>query len=199
MNITIMACGVFQLELDQILPDMITNEFPEHNIRVVYFEMALHNEIQKLKTTLSSALDEKNDSDKIIVLYGYGCHPEIKEICEGHCAYIPIEKNCIDMFISEEEKQELSKNEEVFFLTDGWFSNWRSSLLVSGWDTYDARMNFGRYDSFMILNTQMKEYTDEEIVDFFEYTTIPIEIEPHGLDRFVSVIRKAITSILYSS
>lgn len=191
MEIFIFACGVFQPELDKILPGL-AKEFPGHTITAVYLEMALHNYIEKLKQSVTDALRQHTGKQKVIVLYGSMCHPDMKELCREFGATLPLENNCIDMFVSEEEQRQIAKGEEIFYLTGGWFANWRDSLLVSGWDTYDARMNFGRYDSFILLDTDLVEFSDEAILDFFEYTTVPIDTHPIDLNRFIELVRQSI-------
>lgn len=198
MKIIIVACGVFQPELSRLLPEL-QEEFKENTIEVIYLEMALHNDLHKLKESLHIALDNltpKEDEQRIAVLYGSICHPEIRDFCAKAGAVLPTEKNCIDLYLSEEEKQSLSANNNTFFLTNGWFQNWRSSLAAGGWDTYDARMNFGRYDTFLLMDGQQTDYKDEELLDFYEYTTVPIEIEPLSLERFREEMRRLIAAAL---
>lgn len=199
MQIHLIACGVFQPELDQIFPDLAATEFPEHRILVHYLEMALHNHVTKLTQELKKALSLYQQDGLCIVLFGSKCSPEILDICRAHNVYLPPQNNCIDLYVSKQEQTELANGDEVFFLTHGWFINWKNSLVEDGWDTYDARMNFGRYDSFLLLDPNQRDYTDEELIDFFEYTTVPIEIKEISLQHFTSVLRSAIQASLQTA
>jgi hypothetical protein len=132
---------------------------------------------------------KEEDSDKKLLLYGSMCHPDIARMADEYGAALPCEGNCIDMFLSPERKKELEGGENVFFMTSGWLQYWRDIFqLGQGWDTIDARINFGRYDKCLILDSGSYDISEEEIFDFFEYIQVPIDIEPLTLDHFKNIL-----------
>lgn len=52
----------------------------------------------------------------------------------------------------------------------------------------DVRQNFGRYDRILVLNTGINPLTDEEILEYYELTQVPIEIKQVSLDHFQSKV-----------
>ena len=93
--------------------------------------------------------------------------------------------NCIEILLGEEKVRELDNECSTFYITDGWLKNWRSIFCEGDykWDAIDARMNFGRYERILLLDTGLTEFTDEEIIDFYEFTEVPIETYPITLDH----------------
>jgi hypothetical protein len=197
MEIVIVACEVFKTELEQVLPGLIKNEFPDHNIKVHYLKMLLHMDSDKLLHEVSQELRGCDDK-QLIVLFGSYCSPELRALCAEHNACLPTQKNCIDIYASEAEQAKRANGQEIFFLTNGWFDNWHETLLGSGMDTIDARINYGRYDSFILLDSKQTEISDEEMFEFFDFTTVPIEVQALGLEDFTNTLRELIKQAIDS-
>jgi hypothetical protein len=99
--------------------------------------------------------------------------------------------------LGKDRQKEIEKSEKVFYLTPGWLQNWKDIFLQGqGWDEIDARQNMGFYDKILLLDTGVSEFSDEELLEFFEYTQVPIEIEDIGLAVFKENIVKAIEQAL---
>jgi hypothetical protein len=88
---------------------------------------------------------------------------------------------------------EIDNSSKTFYLTPGWLMKWRE-LFDRGWgiDEVELRQSFGYYDKILLFDTGVSEITDEMILEFFEYTRVPIEVEQGGLDVFKSNILAAI-------
>jgi hypothetical protein len=68
-----------------------------------------------------------------------------------------------------------------------------------GWDAVDARINFGSFDRIVVLDCGLFAITDEALFDFFEFTQIPVEVEPITLDYFKGMILDLCRGIMAGS
>jgi hypothetical protein len=199
MGLRILSCGIFQPELEHILPD-VRHEPLDRDIAVSFVAPALHVDYKKLKDGIAEGFRslenpsyrEEKSAGGIVLLYGSMCHPDIAQMAGEHGAVCPREGNCIDMFLSPERKKEMEGGENVFFMTTGWFKHWRGIFRDGqGWDAIDARMNFGRYDKILILDSGISDFAEEEILDLFDYTQVPIDIEPVAPGYFKDIVVNA--------
>jgi hypothetical protein len=196
MEVRIVACGIFQPELDQVLQEIRLEQQPETDIKVTYVAPALHVDYDKLKNGIIEALDQVNE-DKRVLLFGAMCHPEIAEFTEKyHVVRLPC-GNCIELILGLERQREIDSQAKVFYLTPGWLLHWRDIFQQGqGWDEIDARQNMGYYDKALLLDTGTAEYSDEDLLEFFEYTQVPAEIMNIDLSVFkahvVEALRKAL-------
>lgn len=62
-----------------------------------------------------------------------------------------------------------------------------------GWDTVDVRMNLGRYDRILLLDTEVVPINDEEVLMFYDLVQVPVEIEPVDLTYFKSFMGRILT------
>ena len=174
------ACSVLEDEIKKAMQELGLNN------NLSYIEAALHVDLKKLENALKATLaDMQNKGEKSAVLLGTKCHPNIEEIAADFNAKIINGSNCIELLLGEEEIKRLDQEAKTFYLTGGWLKNWRK-IFIEGlkWDAIDARMNFGFYDRLLLLDTGLREFSDEEILEFFEYTQVPVEIYPVTLDHF---------------
>ncbi len=142
------------------------------------------------------ALDKVNVEEKAILFYGSMCHPEIAEFTEKYHVVRLAPGNCIELILGKEQ-QEIEKSAKVFYLTTGWLQHLRDIFRQEqGWDEIDARQNFGYYDKILLLDTGVAEFSDEEILEFFEYTQVPIEIKRVDLGTFKENLDEALKQAL---
>ena len=73
-------------------------------------------------------------------------------------------------------------------MTPGWIRAWPSMMAALGWNEVDVRINYGRYNRILVLEPGINPLSDEEILEFFDLTQIPIEIEPLELEHFKSLL-----------
>jgi hypothetical protein len=180
----ILSCGVFQKELEQILPD-IKSAIPDSDFVFVYVEPALHDDNDKLKAGIDNAL-EPIDEKISAFLFGFMCHPDLPQIAAAAGAVCPKqEKNCMELFLAPELKAEFDKSGNIYYMTEGWVKMYLNDIQTGqGWDPIDARINFGSFDKIVILDTGFLDVSDEELFELYEYTDTPIEIESISLDYF---------------
>ncbi|AFQ43401.1 DUF1638 domain-containing protein [Desulfosporosinus meridiei] len=197
MEVRIVACGIFQLELERVLEEIRTKCESDAEFKVIYTAPALHVDFDKLKDGITQALDNNTPEEKVVLFFGSMCHPEMNEFIEEYNVVKLEPKNCIELILGKERQNELEKSDKIFYITQGWLQNWREIFSQGqGWDEIDARQNFGFYDKILLLDTGVSEFNDEDILDFFEYTQVPIEIENIDLTVFkksvVETLEKAL-------
>jgi hypothetical protein len=176
----LIACKIFYDELQFVLP-------ANADIKVVWIEAALHVNLNRLEGELKAALaDGATNSSAIQILLGVGCHPDIVELSRKYGALISPVKNCLEAFLGAETK-ELEKD-GTMIMTPGWIRAWPSMMAELGWNEVDVRINFGRYNRILVLEPGINPLSDEEILEFFDLTQIPIEIEPLELYHFKSLL-----------
>ena len=187
MIVHILSCGIFQPEIEKILPE-VKQELLNHNIEIHFVPPTLHVDNKKLKTGIVNGL-EPLKNQKTVLLYGSMCHPELSQIAQDSGVTYPKAHNCIELMFDPERKKEIDSTYNVFYMTVGWLKYWREIFQQGqGWDPVDARMNFGSYDKVLVLDSGVSNISDEEILEFFDYTQVPIDIEPISLDYFKNVI-----------
>ncbi|MDJ0306426.1 DUF1638 domain-containing protein [Dehalobacter sp.] len=193
MEVRIVACGIFQLELERVLEEIRTEWESDAEFKVIYTAPALHVDYDKLKDGITEALNYNATKEKVVLFFGSMCHPEISEFAEKYHVIKLQPRNCIEMILGKERQDELENSAKIFYLTQGWLQNWREIFKQGqGWDEIDARQNFGFYDKILLLDTGVSEFKDEDILDFFEYAQVPIEIESIDL----AVFKKSVVETL---
>jgi hypothetical protein len=186
MEINIVSCGIFRQELDMVISE-IRGQFKDHEIKIAYLPPSLHVYPLKMEEELTEILDRMKNS-KILVLYGSMCHMEMPRILQKHNALVPKEKNCIEIMLKPEIKNEIDKSGNVNYLTPGWLKTWKE-IAATG-----AMIG----DKIIYLDCGKNLVSDEEILDFFDYANLPIETVAITLDNFKEVIIKLCKEIIES-
>jgi hypothetical protein len=184
MRINILSCGIFRPELDIVIAE-IRDKFKEHDIRITCLPPSLHVYPLKMEEELTKNLDEMKDS-KVLVLYGSMCHTKLPEIVQKYNALLPKEKNCIEIMLKPEMKNEMDKSGNINYLTAGWLKTWKEIAA-------DGAM-IG--DKIIYLDCGANLISDEEILDFFDCANLPIETAQITLDNFKEVITKLCKEII---
>jgi len=186
---TFVVCSILAEEVEKAMRELGLSN------RLHYIAGALHVNFDKMGHALTESLDElKGAEEQSALIVGTKCHPDIRKIAESYNSGIIHGSNCIEMLLGEEKLQELDNECNTFYITSGWLKNWRSIFCEGGleWDPVDARINFGRYERILLLATGSAEFADEDILEFFGYTEVPIETYPVTLDH----LKKKILEIL---
>jgi hypothetical protein len=192
VELHIVACGIFQPELEQALKQINEESTLGRDLKITYLPPGLHVDYDQLKKGIIDALEEAI-KDKTILLFGSMCHPELDEFAKQYHVVKFSPGNCIELILGHKRKEELEKNTKAFYLTPGWLQNWQDIFKRGqGWDKIDARHNFGFYDMILLLDTGVTEIKDEDLLDFFDYTQVPIETEYVGLAAFKQNILEAL-------
>lgn len=177
----IIACEIFTDELAAVLPDKY------QNIEINWIDAGLHANLDKLELTLEQALKNSvAQSEDARVLFGEACHPDMCKKINDHDAKILGAKNCIQAFYLE-DIQELEKNRTIV-MTPGWLRLFPKMMMEQGKDEVDVRQEFGRYDRILVLDTSTNPLSDEEILEFYDLTQVPIETQQISIEHFRSKV-----------
>jgi len=178
MTLPILSCGIFKYELASIRGDLERELGVELSER--FLPPALDLDFYLLERTLRGEVRQPT-----ALLYGCMCHPSMGDIASQLNSKLPRGSNCRELFISDARRNELTGNDNVFFLTLGGLKQWRDIYIDGhGWDEVDGRMNFGYIDKVILLDSGVVEYTDEELFEFYEFTQTPVEVEQIDLEFF---------------
>lgn len=200
----IVACGTMIPELDYLKESGFLDA-----AKILYTTPGLHQDIKELEEQLVKQVNTaKNHAKKIIVVYGGTyCYINMKdplrtidtvidELKEDgyYIARIQNEK-CIDMVTTASEREQIAGGRNVYWLTPGWLKY--RNLVFKGWDKATANTFFPAYDDGAVMLDGMNffdqymEEKPEEILDFSDWTQIPIEGVNLNLDRFKKILIEA--------
>jgi hypothetical protein len=161
------------------------------DVDITYLDAGLHVDFDKLAGSLADVLNDMAGDDISLVI-GNECHPEMEKIAASCNGRVAPAKNCIEMLLGD-KMAEMNSEAKTFYLTSGWLENWRK-IFVEGlkWDEIDARQNFGFYDRLLLLDTGLSPIEDEKILEFYEYTQVPVEVMPIDLANFRKMLEEAL-------
>jgi len=89
----------------------------------------------------------------------------------------------------------LAEGQKVWFCTPGWLKY--RDMVFKGWDKANANENFPQYTGGGIMLDPIGFFDDyamehvEEILDFSDWASIPLEARPVGLERLKNVLISA--------
>ena len=183
MPTKILCCGILRQETELLMQGK--------DVDITYLDAGLHVDFDKLAGSLNGALNDMTGNDVVLVI-GNECHPEMEKMAAAHGSRLVKAKNCIEMLLSD-KMTELNSEANTFYLTCGWLENWRK-IFVEGlkWDEIDARQNLGFYDRLLLLDTGLVPIDDEKILEFYDYTQVPVEIVPIDLDNFRKLLEETL-------
>lgn len=163
-----LCCAILKDEIEHVLKD--------ENVELRFLDAALHVDLKKLLSSVTNAIQAYDDKENLTLVFGTGCHPEMQDFVTQNGCRVVQAKNCIEMLLGD-KMAEMDKECWTFYMTPGWLNNWRQ-IFEDGlkWDKIDARQNFGLYKRIVLLDTGLVPLEDEKILEFFDYTEVPIEI-----------------------
>ena len=183
----LIGCKIFKEEYDAIIRN--NSEFPDVNM--IWVDAGLHSDPDVIEREISSIIESHAGSGEEIagILFGRGC---VANLCAGinwrKTPVLPV-KNCISAFVGDERAKELEKN-KTMILTPSWVRVWPENMKQSmGWNEVDFRMNLGRYDRILILDSGINPLSEEETLEFYDLVQVPVEFESIRLDYFMLLIK----------
>jgi hypothetical protein len=191
MSLHILSCGIFQDELEKIIPEI--KREADIDIKIKYLPPALHNDNNKLGEGINNGLESLRGK-KTILLYGDKCHPGLDAITKDLCIYNHGTANCIELILGPERKKELDKTGNIIYMTSGWLKYWRDIFqqdILPG--TGNPRIIMEGIDKVIVLDTGARQLTDEKILEFYDCVQIPVEVETISLDYFKKTIIGTLT------
>jgi hypothetical protein len=186
MCLTIISCGIFRYELEKIRPEI--EAALGCRVEIDFLAPALDVNADLLEKSVTEEF-ERYQGQKSVLLYGSMCHTEWPRITEKRETVYPKTANCVETLLGTENKKELDKSGNVYFLTMGGLRQWKEVYRQGhGWDDADARVNFGYFEKIVVLDTGVFPISDEDLFEFFDFTQVPVEVMRISLDHFKSVV-----------
>jgi hypothetical protein len=102
----------------------------------------------------------------------------------------PKEKNCIEMVLNPEIKAEMDKTGNIIYLTAGWLKAYREVFWQNGYAGTIAG------DKSVYLDCGENLISDEELLEFFDFSNLPMEIETVSLDNFKDMVITLLKKLL---
>ena len=121
MRIGILACSVFEPELEKVLQDIKIKQLFKDNIEVTYLHFGLHTNLDKLEKDVTASLDKLTlEYDQVIILYGSKCHYRFFEFLKKYNNIITIKPaNCLEAIIGDKVVESYVEGKDIY-LTSGW-------------------------------------------------------------------------------
>ncbi|MDR2500439.1 MAG: DUF1638 domain-containing protein [Treponema sp.] len=186
MSLRCIACGIFQFELEKVLPKIISGL--GRDIQTEYLAPGLDVHADRLEQAVAEKIAGPG-AGKTMLLYGSMCHTEWPRITGRSGVVYPKPANCAELLLSPQKKKEIDATGNVYYLTMGGLKLWKEIYRQGhGWDETDARQNFCYFDRIVVLDTGVFPISEEDLFEFFEYTQVPVEIENISLDHFTSIV-----------
>ena len=170
MKIGILACSVFEPELEKVLSDIKNKKLFEDNIEVTYLHFGLHTNLDKLEKDVTDSLDKLTlEYDKVIVLYGSKCHYRFFEFLKKYDNIVTIKPaNCLEAIIGDKVVESYVEGKNIY-LTSGWVEKFDElNEFSNAVDNYDRLNQFGMYENAIIGDTGVIEITDDMIFELYE-------------------------------
>jgi hypothetical protein len=207
-DFAIVACGTLNMELNSLKDSGLLDA------RIILYTKPGRHEVPlELESQLIKQIGTaKKYASNIIVVYGGRfCYINadnpyrkidtiIQEQTEPGIRISRIKAtHCVDMLMSEEERERLSEGKDVYWLTPGWMK-YRHKVF-QGWDKGLANENFPKHsggaimlDSVGFFDEVMRD-NPEEILEFSDWMGIPIGPYPVMLDRLLGLLSDEVKRI----
>ncbi len=200
----IVACGTMIPELTHL------KESGWLDAPIIYTTPGLHQVPDELDKQLQKQLEvAKKQAKKIIVVYGgkycyINIHDPYRTIDtvieemreDGYYIARTDVENCVDMLATTGERDEMALGEKIWYCTPGWLKY--RDLVFKGWDKANANENFPQYTGGGIMLDPIGFFDEfalehvEEVLDFSDWASIPLEARPVGLERLKNVLISAL-------
>lgn len=191
-RIAIVSCGSFKEDLETLQAEGILE-----GVEIFYTEPCLKERPRKLEELLKKAIEEAGGAaGRILVIYGDGCFVDTSDFSRGidgildetgcHCERIR-QHGCIEMMLSEEDKQKLSEGLKVYWMMPAWVTH--KEEVFEEWDLGKRNQTFPQNDMALVLDSRgfydrLMEEEPERILEFSDWMGIPLDARAITLDRF---------------
>jgi hypothetical protein len=202
-DFSIVSCGSLRMELNYLKEEGFLDDR-----KIYYTTPGLHELNRELEIQLVRQIKKAGEnSEGIIVLYGDRCFVDsadyfrsidvvIKE--QGVQACRVKAHNCIDMLVSEDEREEIAAGRRVYWLIPGWVE-YRKNVFLE-WDAGKANETFPSNDTAILLDAigyydRLAEEHPEKLLEFSDWMGIGLEPYPIPLDRFKGMLSSCLQTL----
>jgi len=200
----IVACGTMSPEINYLRKNGFLN-----TKKILYTKPGRHEVPGELESGLIKKINIAREySSKIIVIYGGRyCYVNIKDTSRTIDTIIKEQgaeisrinaSHCMDMLVSEEEREKISNGNKVWWLTPGWII-YRHDVFQD-WDNAQANENFPKHTGGAILldgidfwDKYCEEYP-EKILEFSDWMSLDIKPYKISLDRFKKLLLEKVVN-----
>jgi len=197
-DVAIVACGTLSPELNYLKKTGFLD-----SRHIFYTRPGLHESPKELETQLISRIRQaKEATGKVIVCYGGKfCYLNVDEpgrnmkkiIAEQGPGVVRVDAtHCVDMLISEQDREKVAQGEKIWWMTPGWVK-FRHEVF-RGWDKGLANENFPRHTGGALVVDGIGYYDryvaerPEDLLEYSDWMGIPIQGHTVSLDRFQSLL-----------
>lgn len=186
----LISCGILKDEVEAAL------KREGLDVPVFYLAPAPCIEADALERQLVRALERALEvADDAVVLIGL-CHRDVDEIIARFPARRLAVNDCFDAILGARRK-EVDRAGNTFYTIPAWLRHWKRALVKRlGWDGVDARQNFGLYERIILLDAGVSQFSDEEVLELFDFTGIPIEVMRVDLAPLARLLRDSLGALL---
>ena len=186
----LITCPIFVKELAAVLPEIAAEP------TVQLMDYRVHTSAQTMEKELARFIETaRTEEAAISLLVGQECQAlqPLSHIADNCGGVLPEGLNCIEIILGREKARELQDNRTTI-MTPAWIQMIKDSIAAGYWTVEDARINLGRYDRIILLDSGLEPLDDEMIMEFYELSQVPIEILPVTLDHFKKVVRQLLAA-----
>ncbi len=181
-TIYILACEAFRLEIGALWPELEAAAAPAC-LSCRYLDQELHKDLEALKGAVEGALQEIS-ADRVILLYGSKCHPEMPILAAGRRIVTLEEVNCVHAISGRDTREE----PRAFFLTPRELFNWRRFFRYDEKTDEEKeifREKFCTYcNTAVFYDTGVMAYSGELLYDFAAASGLTTDRVHIGLEPF---------------
>jgi len=199
---SIVSCGTLRMEIETLR----RSGFLDAD-NVLYCAPGLHEWPWELKKQMRRQLSRAEQvSSRIIVVYGSKCFNDLNQPVRDTDALIHETaesavrvnaSNCIDMLVSQKEREKLAGSEKVHWLTPGWLKHW--DFIFKDWDSGLANEMFPAHDRAVVLDAlgyfdKFMSESPERLLRISDWMRLPVESVNVSLDRLKGLLVGSMTA-----
>ena len=193
---SIVSCGTLRSELNYLKEAGFLNAD-----KILYTTPGLHEIPWELERQLKKQINNaKRYSQKIIVVYGERCYIDTKDSSRDidkliqetdvNAGRIKV-KNCIDMLADLGEREKISGEQKIYWLSPGWLEYWK--VIFKDWDHGKANETFPQHDKAILLDPigifeKYSSNSPEKLLEFADWMKLNIEPYKVSLNRLRSML-----------
>jgi len=184
----IVSCGILKNEIELILAGN------KEQTATRFLDSSLHNDLDKLSRTLTTALEKEGEETRKLVIYGT-CHPQIDEIVNASNAIRTQGQNCVELLLGRQRfTEELSNG--AFFLFEDWARRWEqiSYRFFGNWELMKEIFQ-DSHTYILCIRTPCSGDYSEYASRVSERTGLPLVWEDFDLSRLESVITQSLSEL----
>lgn len=193
---TIVSCGTLRRELNYLKDTGFLDVD-----KILFTAPGLHERQTELERQLTRQLkNAEKYSKRRIVLYGERCfldpsnpYRDVDAIIQEQGSRISRiqAKSCIDMLASEKERDRISRESRVYWLSPGWLVYWKK--IFKEWDAAKANETFPYHDKAVLLDAvgildECSKNSPEKVLEFSDWMKLQIEPYRISLERFKGLL-----------